>query len=79
MNFRDFHAGDTLSPRDGVRIKTYKLNHPGGAIGYRIEWGGRAVALVFDIEHVPGTYDPVVTGIDERRRSGDLRLHLQRR
>ncbi|MGZ2383792.1 phosphoribosyl 1,2-cyclic phosphodiesterase [Rhizobium brockwellii] len=59
MNFSDFHAGQVLNPRPGVKIKTFMLNHPGGAIGYRIEWQGRSVALIYDIEHDPGNYDPV--------------------
>ncbi|WP_137129105.1 MBL fold metallo-hydrolase [Rhizobium sp. FY34] len=58
LNFRDFRAGDVLSPRPGISIRTFTLNHPGGCIGYRIEWGAKAVALVFDIEHQPGILDP---------------------
>ncbi len=34
--------------------------HPGGCVGYRIEWGGRAVALVYDTEHEPGILDPAL-------------------
>ncbi|EJZ19233.1 MBL fold metallo-hydrolase, partial [Rhizobium sp. Pop5] len=40
MNFRDFHPGQVLNPHEGIVIKTFMLNHPGGAIGYRIEWQG---------------------------------------
>jgi phosphoribosyl 1,2-cyclic phosphodiesterase len=60
INCRDFRSGDVLAPYDDVAIKTGSLNHPGGAIGYRVEWGGRAVALVTDTEHRPGTLDPAV-------------------
>jgi phosphoribosyl 1,2-cyclic phosphodiesterase len=35
------------------------LNHPGGAIGYRIKWRGRVLSMVYDIEHIPGSIDPV--------------------
>ncbi|TCL68333.1 phosphoribosyl 1,2-cyclic phosphodiesterase [Rhizobium sp. BK251] len=59
LNFRDFHAGDVLRPRPGITIQTFALNHPGGCIGYRIEWQGQILSLVFDIEHEPGTLDPV--------------------
>ncbi|MBY5349078.1 MBL fold metallo-hydrolase [Rhizobium leguminosarum] len=69
MNFRDFHAGQVLTPHAGIEIKTFMLNHPGGAIGYRIEWQGRSVALVYDIEHIPGRYDPVSL---EMMRDADL-------
>jgi phosphoribosyl 1,2-cyclic phosphodiesterase len=58
LDFHDFRAGDVLSPRPGISIRTFTLNHPGGCIGYRIEWGGKALALVFDIEHVEGVLDP---------------------
>lgn len=54
LGFRDFHAGDVLTPYEGIVIRTAMLNHPGGAIGYRIEWAGRIVALVYDTEHTEG-------------------------
>lgn len=56
----DFRGGDILRPREGVAIRTGHLNHPGNCIGYRIEWGGRAVALISDTEHVEGVLDPNV-------------------
>lgn len=57
---RDFHAGDILRPMPGVTIRTGSLNHPGGCIGYRIEFEGRSVALISDTEHVEGVLDPVI-------------------
>jgi phosphoribosyl 1,2-cyclic phosphodiesterase len=57
MRFRDFAAGDTLKPHPGIVIHTAKLNHPGGCIGYRIEWAGRVIALVYDTEHMAGRLD----------------------
>jgi phosphoribosyl 1,2-cyclic phosphodiesterase len=61
----DFVSGDVLRPREGVVIRTASLNHPGGCIGYRIEWGGRAVAVITDTEHVPGTLDEAILGLIE--------------
>ncbi len=55
--FRDFHCGETLSPRPGIIIKTAPLNHPNRATGYRIEYGGKAVAYITDTEHKPGCLD----------------------
>lgn len=55
--YHDFHAGETLEPRPGVRIRTAPLNHPQGATGYRIEFGGRSVCYVTDTEHTPGARD----------------------
>lgn len=61
----DFVSGDVLRPRDGVVVKTISLNHPGGCIGYRVEWGGRAVAVVSDTEHEAGKLDAAVLGLIE--------------
>ena len=53
----EFTAGDLLTPHPGVTIRTTMLNHPGNAIGYRIEWAGRSVALITDTEHELGVLD----------------------
>jgi phosphoribosyl 1,2-cyclic phosphodiesterase len=61
LDFRDFNAGDTLNVFSGLVMKTGKLNHPGSATGYRLEWGGRVFALITDTEHTPdGVLDPNV-------------------
>jgi phosphoribosyl 1,2-cyclic phosphodiesterase len=56
-SYHDFTAGETLSPRPGVSIRTTALNHPNRATGYRIEFGGRSICYVTDTEHVPGKPD----------------------
>ncbi|WP_457812604.1 MBL fold metallo-hydrolase [Sinorhizobium meliloti] len=58
VTFKDFEPG-TLLHVGGIRIKTAAINHPGGCVGYRIQFGGRAAAFVYDIEHMPGALDPV--------------------
>ncbi|WP_099557651.1 MBL fold metallo-hydrolase [Hartmannibacter diazotrophicus] len=65
INYRDFRAGDVLAPCPDVVVKTCQLDHPGGAIGYRVEWGGRIVAFITDTEHTPGTLDPNVLALIE--------------
>ncbi len=40
---------------DGVTVKVCRLNHPGDAIGYRVDHAGRAVVYATDIEHDPET------------------------
>lgn len=60
MNFHDFGSGDILRPHDGVVVKTGSLNHPGGCIGYRLEYGGRVFAMISDTEHVEDVLDPTV-------------------
>jgi phosphoribosyl 1,2-cyclic phosphodiesterase len=63
---RDFKSGDILKPWPDVTIRTANLNHPGGCVGYRVEFGGRAVALISDTEHVEGELDPNVLGLIEK-------------
>lgn len=72
MITHDFRAGDVLRPYPDVAIRTAALIHPGGAIGYRVEWGGRALAIVTDTEHRPGQLDPSVLDLI---RGADLFLY----
>ena len=44
-------------------MRTAPLNHPGGAIGYRIEYGGRSVAYVTDVEMGDGPLDPALLAL----------------
>ena len=57
VEYRDFRAGDTIEPHDGITMRTRPLNHPDGATGYRIEYEGKAVAYITDTEHRPGRLD----------------------
>lgn len=57
LQFDDITAGDQLDLAGGVRVRTATLNHPGGALGYRIEHAGKAFCYVTDTEHVPGQPD----------------------
>ncbi|HEY8250142.1 MAG TPA: MBL fold metallo-hydrolase [Burkholderiales bacterium] len=57
MEYREFKAGETLRPAEGVAVRTATLNHPDGATGYRVEYGGRSVCYLTDTEHVPGAPD----------------------
>jgi phosphoribosyl 1,2-cyclic phosphodiesterase len=53
VDFRDFRPPATLSPYPGITISTVRLNHPNGAVGYRVAYGGHSVCYVTDHEHVP--------------------------
>jgi len=59
----DFRTGDSFSPRPGVTLRTAALEHPGGATGYRIDYGGRSVAYLTDIECGDGPLDPAVLAL----------------
>jgi phosphoribosyl 1,2-cyclic phosphodiesterase len=60
IEFRDFRAGDTLTPRPGIVVRTAPLNHPGGATGYRVDHAGRSVAYLTDTEFGNGPIDQAV-------------------
>ena len=56
--FHDFMPEDVLDLRDGIIVKTLALNHPDGAIGYRVEYDGRSICYITDMEHEAGKIDP---------------------
>ncbi len=58
VTFSDFNAGEALQPRSGIVVRTAKLNHPGGATGYRIEYAGRSVAYITDVELDEKSFNP---------------------
>lgn len=57
VGYHDFIPGDQFDLPGGVTIKTILLNHPGGSMGYRVEFGGKSICYVTDTEHVPGKPD----------------------
>ena len=57
IEFHDFHSGDILRPYDDVVLRTAALDHPDGASGYRLEFGGRVFVLISDTEGFPGKCD----------------------
>lgn len=61
--FNDFDAGETLDICRDIRLRTAPLNHPGGATGYRLEFGGRSACYVTDTEHRDGELDPVILAL----------------
>ncbi|MGQ0655547.1 MAG: MBL fold metallo-hydrolase [Betaproteobacteria bacterium] len=65
MEYRDFSADEALGAGDAVSIRSTALNHPDGATGYRIDYGGRSLCYLTDTEHVPGAPDRNVLGLIE--------------
>lgn len=57
VEFRDFRSGDVLVPSENIILKTGSLDHPDGASGYRLEYGGRVFALLSDTQGFPGARD----------------------
>jgi phosphoribosyl 1,2-cyclic phosphodiesterase len=51
VEFKSFTAGDEIPRTDGLVIRTTRLNHPGGACGYRFEFQGKSICIITDHEH----------------------------
>ena len=62
-HLRHFHPGAHLTPRPGVRVETAPLNHPGGAVGYRVSADGATLAYVTDTEHPAIGFDAHVVAL----------------
>ncbi len=43
-----------------ITVETSLLNHPGEAVGYRVNWRGRAATYITDTEHLKDRMDPNV-------------------
>ncbi|CAN5242748.1 MBL fold metallo-hydrolase [soil metagenome] len=63
LTYGDFRAGDVLTPREGIELHTATLKHPGGAMGYRLAYDGRAIAYITDTNHEPGVLDQGILGL----------------
>lgn len=72
VEFREFAAGAELRPAEGVVLRTSALNHPNGAVGYRIDFGGRAICYVTDTEHCQGKRDPAIVNL---ARGADVMIY----
>lgn len=50
---------------DGSRLRWFPLQHPGGSVGYRIDWPGRSLAYVTDTTAKPdAAYVEQIRGVD---------------
>lgn len=60
IDYRDFRPPAVLDLGDGIVVRTVRLNHPNGAVGYRVDFEGRSICYITDTEHEPGTHDEAV-------------------
>lgn len=60
MSFCDIEVGEDVYLESGIVVKNALLNHPGEAVGYRVSYGGHAVAYITDTEHYPDRLDEEV-------------------
>ncbi len=63
--FHGFRAGETIEVREGLKVRTVALNHPGDATGYRIDWHGSSLAVITDHEHGDAVKDEAVAAFVE--------------
>ena len=56
LHFHDIRAGQTIQ-LDDITVETAPLNHPGEAVGYRVNWRGGAAVFATDTEHFPDRLD----------------------
>ncbi|NES87144.1 MAG: MBL fold metallo-hydrolase [Moorea sp. SIO2B7] len=64
LKFRDIVCGETFNVGD-ITLETRPLNHPNGAMGYRISWQGHSIVYVTDTEHYPDRFDENVLHLAE--------------
>lgn len=65
LRFHNLDYGDRIELGD-VTVSTGLLNHPGGAMGYRVSWQDRAVAYITDTEHFSDRLDRHVLELVDR-------------
>ncbi len=56
LKFQDIVCGEAFHLED-IEIETVPLNHPNGAMGYRISWDGHTAVYCTDTEHLPDRLD----------------------
>ncbi|MBE9125430.1 MULTISPECIES: MBL fold metallo-hydrolase [unclassified Coleofasciculus] len=71
LKFYDIICGDTVQLGD-ITIETSPLNHPNGAMGYRISWQGHSVVYCTDTEHFPDRLDENVLHLS---RDADILIY----
>jgi phosphoribosyl 1,2-cyclic phosphodiesterase len=60
IDYRNFRPPDVLTPEPDIAVSTVRLNHPNGAVGFRVDFQGRSVCYITDTEHVPGRRDEAI-------------------
>jgi phosphoribosyl 1,2-cyclic phosphodiesterase len=65
LRFHNLDYGDKIKLGD-VTITTGLLNHPGGAMGYRVSWQDYAVAYITDTEHFSDRLDENILALVDR-------------
>ncbi|RYZ39759.1 MAG: MBL fold metallo-hydrolase [Myxococcaceae bacterium] len=70
LEYRDVIVGKDI-PVGKATVRTLELNHPGGNVGYRVDFGGRSLVYATDVEH--GT--ALDAGLFEFARGADALIY----
>ncbi|GCA82763.1 ribonuclease Z [Microcystis aeruginosa NIES-2522] len=62
LEFYDLEMGETIHCGD-FSVETCPLNHPGEAVGYRVNWRGLSAAYLTDTEHFPDRLDDNIVAL----------------
>lgn len=71
LKFYDLEIGETIDI-DDISVETALLNHPGEAVGYRVNWRQYAAAYITDTEHFPDRLDENVMRL---ARNADVMIY----
>jgi phosphoribosyl 1,2-cyclic phosphodiesterase len=71
LSFYDLEIGESVVI-DDIRVENSLLNHPGEAVGYRVNWNGYSAAYITDTEHFPDRLDDHVLWL---ARNTDLLIY----
>jgi phosphoribosyl 1,2-cyclic phosphodiesterase len=63
VDYHEFAVGSELDLGGGVTVRTAMLQHPGGCVGYRIEWSGYAMVYATDTAHGHPTADAALRAL----------------
>lgn len=72
VTFNEIQPGDVVRVQTGLNVLTTELNHPNGAVGFRIETADGTVCIITDHEHPDDGLDPSVI---EFARGADVLIH----
>jgi ribonuclease Z len=71
LHFHDVEPGKPIHLNE-ITIETAPLNHPGEAVGYRVNWHGGAAVYITDTEHFPDKLDENVLWL---ARNADILIY----
>ncbi len=71
LDFYNVKAGEPIKIND-IIVETAPLNHPGEAVGYRVNWRDGAAVYITDTEHFPNKLDENVMWL---ARNADILIY----